>query len=121
MSAFTDKICWRFIVPRRRYFWSLRVATVVPEIKGEINRQAFFALVWPFVVLAALVAMAPGMVGVVLLFISRILTGPIPDLKRLNGRAVEAAWEKVPLEEIRERLGTRGKINPKPQPPNKGE
>ncbi len=38
----TDLLPWRFLVPRRNYFRNARIARVCPEIRGEVNRIAFF-------------------------------------------------------------------------------
>lgn len=105
MRLFTDKIGWRFVVPRHQYFRSFRVAAVVPEIKGEINRQAFIALVWPLWAMAMLVILIPSAIGACMVWLSGAALQLLPDLDHLNGKAVREAWEKVPLDEIRERIG----------------
>lgn len=104
---FTDGIPWRFLVIRRNYFRNIRIAHVCPEIRGEVNRNAFLLSVslWVYVPLA--IILAP-------FFLMRWVSDAVLDMKalrifphfeRLRQKSVLEANAKIPPEEVRRRLG----------------
>ena len=100
---------WRYAVPRRRYFRSLKVARVCPEIEHIVEAQArisaksyAFDLFW--VPTVGVVALICG--GLTLLFAG--VLSILPRRPDFDGEKIDLnyeAWRVVPLEEIRERMG----------------
>lgn len=117
---FIGAVPWAIIVPRPGYRRSLKVFRLVPEVRREVNEGAFWWLagvvfytltapLWlPFVVLVVL----GEWLGELRSF------GFLPDFARKREQAIEKAWAKVPLGEIKRRIGEPvGTILPKKSEP----
>lgn len=100
---------WRHLVPRRRYFKSLKIARVCPEIAWHIDEGAKLtaqsylvgAVYLPTVGPLILISAAMTLIGsFVLAHLPRM-----PDYASKKGDVVEQAWRIIPRDEIRERLG----------------
>lgn len=98
-------IAWRFVVPRSGYFGLLRVARACPEIRSDINKIALYSLVinigfvvaLPFVLIGILLgALVVGLVKI---------RSHLPDFAELQNDAIKEMHWKVPVEEIRRRVG----------------
>jgi len=97
-------IPWRFLVPRRQYFRSLRIARACPEIRAHIDRAAFYTAAENSVFGLFLIP------GILVLLIEWCLEKvrhslPIPNFAEERNRAIEEAHRIVPIAEIRRRVG----------------
>lgn len=96
-------IPWRYLIPRRRYFQTLRIARACPEISGHMDRIALYGA-------AEILVMLP-LFPIILLWLPiewllRKITVPrLPDFNQMRCDEVEAAHRIVPLREIRRRMG----------------
>lgn len=103
---FTDRICWRYIVPAPRYFRELRIGRVAPELRGELNRIRWLMLSAAVLLVPVAILILPFLM---LRWVSDLVLdarlGIMPDFTGMRERAVEEALRKVPLKDLKERLG----------------
>ena len=109
----TDAIPWRYALFSSSYFRLLKMASKCPEIRGEINRSAFWRLIRLLTTLPLLVPLTPlAILQISSQWLADLLDGLIdftrrlrPDFdSRIDG-AIHAAHEKLSRDEIRERMG----------------
>lgn len=106
---FVGSIPWALIVPRPHYVRGVKVWRHVPEVRSEVNEAAFWiAAGWVFWTVTAplwLPFIALVLIGQWLIVRSGFRDGALPDFSAKRADAIERAWAKVPLEEIRRRIG----------------
>jgi hypothetical protein len=110
VNWFTDKLPWRFLVIRRNYFRNAQIARACPEIKGEINRNAFLLMValWVWVPLGLL--MLPFLImRTVGGWVTDLRFGRwLPDFEEMRIQSVREANAKVSPQEVMRRLEEQG-------------
>jgi len=110
MRIVTDSLPWRFIVPRPRFFRNIYVAHKIPEVKRQINRQAFlkFAEYVTFAVLSPALLIIGILYAILWALDSFLKPGRfpiIPPFDEWQREAVEEARAIVPFDDMKERLG----------------
>lgn len=106
----TDCLPWRFIVPRRNFIRNLKIASRVPEVKHQINRQAalrlaeyaWYAVLSPLLLIVAALYVLQG----ALVWFLKPGRFPItPPFDDWQNETAKEAQDIVPMEVIRDRMG----------------
>lgn len=105
MSGVRTILPWRYLVPRPRYFQSLKIAKACPEIRWHINRNALLTAGFGAGVSIALPFLC---LGLALEWLADLLKKPIrliPDFEGMRIETTREAHSILPVDEIRERIG----------------